>query len=559
MGANASIRTKLIVVFATMLMASIVTGFAIWWANGVAAQNVTWTVHTYKVMTAADRILQSMVDQESGLRGYLVTANEGNLEPLKNGERALKAALDDATDLTSDNAQQQDRLRRLGQAIDDWQTGVSHRAIDLMKSAATQEQARDIERAGLGKTSFDTIRSVLAEFKGAEESLLATRAAEMESSQAIIRYSVLASVAATIAIGLFAGYFLNRMIALPIRDGIGVMQKLQAGEYAVEIAGTARGDEIGAMGKALLNFRDSLRAAEEARRAQETAKAAEEALVRRRAELAERFVGRMEKLADGFAKSSTEVADAARNLSATAEETSRQAQAVAGAAEEASTNVQTVAAGAEELSASIREISKQVSQSAEVASAAAREAEASTQNVQALAHSAQQIGEVVELISNIAAQTNLLALNATIEAARAGEAGRGFAVVAAEVKELANQTAKATEEIGRKIGEIQTATGTTVDSISRIVRTIGSIQQSASAIAGAVEEQGAATEEIASNTQRAATGTTDVTGNIAGVGTAAEMTGTASTQLMGLSGKLSDQSRVLQQEVADFVEGLRAA
>ncbi|WP_343221311.1 methyl-accepting chemotaxis protein [Oharaeibacter diazotrophicus] len=194
-----------------------------------------------------------------------------------------------------------------------------------------------------------------------------------------------------------------------------------------------------------------------------------------------------------------------------------------------------------------------------MASAAAREAEASTQNVQALAHSAQQIGEVVELISNIAAQTNLLALNATIEAARAGEAGRGFAVVAAEVKELANQTAKATEEIGRKIGEIQTATGTTVDSISRIVRTIGSIQQSASAIAGAVEEQGAATEEIASNTQRAATGTTDVTGNIAGVGTAAEMTGTASTQLMGLSGKLSDQSRVLQQEVADFVEGLRAA
>ncbi|BBE74821.1 methyl-accepting chemotaxis protein [Oharaeibacter diazotrophicus] len=366
-------------------------------------------------------------------------------------------------------------------------------------------------------------------------------------------------VAMVIAILAVAMLLLRATVTRPLAGIIATMGTMQRGDYAVTVPGLGRKDEVGAIAGSLEAFRQSLAAAEEARVAQEAAKAAEEALVRRRAELAERFVGRMEKLADGFAKSSTEVADAARNLSATAEETSRQAQAVAGAAEEASTNVQTVAAGAEELSASIREISKQVSQSAEVASAAAREAEASTQNVQALAHSAQQIGEVVELISNIAAQTNLLALNATIEAARAGEAGRGFAVVAAEVKELANQTAKATEEIGRKIGEIQTATGTTVDSISRIVRTIGSIQQSASAIAGAVEEQGAATEEIASNTQRAATGTTDVTGNIAGVGTAAEMTGTASTQLMGLSGKLSDQSRVLQQEVADFVEGLRAA
>ncbi len=395
------------------------------------------------------------------------------------------------------------------------------------------------------------------------DELIAVRDARSDENSATAAAAIWMSVGGIVAmviamIGL-AVLFLRASVTRPLAALIDVMKVMQAGQFGVTVPSIGRKDEVGSIATSLEDFRQSLAASEEARKAQEVAKAAEEATIRRRAELGERFVARMEDLAGGFAKSSTEVADAARNLSATAEETARQAQAVAGAAEEASSNVQTVAAGTEELSASIREISKQVSQSAQVSEAAAKEAEASTKNVQALAHSAQEIGEVVELISNIAAQTNLLALNATIEAARAGEAGRGFAVVAAEVKELANQTAKATDEIGRKIGEIQAATGTTVESISRIVSTINSVRQSASAIAGAVEQQGAATEEIAANTQRAATGTADVTGNIAGVGTAAEMTGSASTQLMGLSGKLTDQSRMLQQEVGAFVQNLKAA
>ncbi len=360
------------------------------------------------------------------------------------------------------------------------------------------------------------------------DNLIARRDAASNDNSATASAAIWMSVggiaAMVVAMIALAVLFLRASVTQPLTSLLDTMKTLQGGQYAIVIPFMGRKDEVGSIASGLEAFRQSLAAADEARKAQEAAKAAEEATVRRRAEMAERFVARMEDLASGFTRSSTEVADAARNLSATAEETARQAQAVAGAAEEASSNVQTVAAGTEELSASIREISKQVSQSAEVSEAAAKEAEASTKNVQALAHSAQEIGEVVELISNIAAQTNLLALNATIEAARAGEAGRGFAVVAAEVKELANQTAKATEEIGRKIGEIQTATGTTVDSISRIVTTINTVRQSASAIAGAVEQQGAATEEIAANTQRAASGTADVTGNIAGVGTAAEMT-----------------------------------
>lgn len=374
-----------------------------------------------------------------------------------------------------------------------------------------------------------------------------------------IWFTTLGIILATLAIIALSVVVMRNSVTKPLTLLLQNMRSMQDGDYGIAIENRDRKEEIGRIANSLEEFRSSLKLAEDARHTAEVAKAAEAAELKRRADLTDHFANRMEQLSAAFTSSSAEVADAAKNLSATAEETARQAQSVAGAAEEATTNVQTVAAGTEELTASVGEISQQVTNSSKIAKEAAAEAAASSKNVQSLSVSAQQIGTVVELISNIAAQTNLLALNATIEAARAGEAGKGFAVVAAEVKQLADQTAKATSEIGNKIGEIQSATDVAVESISRIVKTIDTIQHASEAIAGAVEEQGAATGEIAQNTQRAAQGTAAVSHNISGVGTAAEMTGAAATQLMGLSEGMSGNATTLRLEVESFVKNLKAA
>jgi methyl-accepting chemotaxis protein len=337
------------------------------------------------------------------------------------------------------------------------------------------------------------------------------------------------------------------------------MKSLAEGDLGVDVPFRGMKTEIGAIADSVQVFKDALiekKRSDEAALAEAGAKAER---ARRLDELTAQFESKVGSLTQGLAAAATEMEATAQGMTGTAEDASRRTVAASAATEEASANVQTVAGAAEELSASIQEIAGQVSQASDIAGRAVSEAEATDATVQQLAEAAAKIGEVVQFISSIASQTNLLALNATIEAARAGEAGRGFAVVASEVKALAQQTAKATEDIAQQIGAIQASTDGAVGAIARINSTIREISEIASAIAAAVEEQRAATQEIARNVQEAATGTAEVSTNVSALESAASSTGAAASQVLGAAGELAQQSEVLSQEVGQFLSSVKAA
>jgi methyl-accepting chemotaxis protein len=281
--------------------------------------------------------------------------------------------------------------------------------------------------------------------------------------------------------------------------------------------------------------------------------------VRDLARVAQGFGTNMDRVAATLASAATDLLSDSGSMAAAAEETSRQSTAVAAASEQASASVQTVAAAAEELSASVAEIGRQVQRSTASTVQAVSDAQRTNEQIKNLSVAAQRIGDVVKLISDIAGQTNLLALNATIEAARAGDAGKGFAVVAAEVKNLANQTARATEEISAKITEMQAATAQSVQAVHAIGQTIGEISEVATSIASAVEQQGSATNEIARNVQQASVGTTEVSSNVAGISQAAGDTGQLATRVSGASQRISGEVTTLRTEVHKFLTSMKAA
>ncbi len=514
------------------------------------------------------------VDTEAGAATYAARV-KAQFSELR--RRELSLALDRASDVGEvrrlverEVPQFRDAVRRVREVAGPARREILDRLVPaaesyiagLQRSLAAAER-RDPDLSAVVMANRDAIRTVdrlTLELERAAQAASDRVRAEAEADAAAKELLVIAGVVASLLLAALMVWLIGaRGIARPVAESVARLRALAEGDTTTPIPGVGRKDEIGDLAAAMQTFRDKL-IAEREREARDRAEA--EAKAARAAKMAEataRFERETGGVVKAVASASTELEATASGLAAGAEETSRQATAVAAAAEQASANVQTVAAAAEELAASIREISRQVTESTRMAQEAVSEATRTNATVESLAAAAQKIGDVVRLINDIAGQTNLLALNATIEAARAGEAGKGFAVVASEVKNLASQTAKATDEIAAQIDAVQAEVGKVVEAIRAIGGTIEKISSVSASIAAAVEEQGAATAEIARNVQQAAQGTGVVSANIGSVQQVAQNAGADAAQVQKAAEELSRNAEELRRQVEAFLAEVKAA
>ncbi|MGY3454241.1 methyl-accepting chemotaxis protein [Bradyrhizobium sp. USDA 4353] len=440
------------------------------------------------------------------------------------------------------------------------------------KYTTEADKVLEVSRKSIGKLpdDVDALFKLPGAAAAAQEEILTKaidyndKGAEIATRDAADGYNttfwvVTSIILGAVAAGIAVGYYLVHDVSSGIASIIRPMQALGQGDLSAEVPHRGEPTEMGAMADTLQVFKEALIAKRDADAA--AARDAEAKIERGRRvdNITRQFENTIGEIVQTVSSASTELEHSAGALSSTATRSQEISTQVAAASEEASTNVQSVASATEELSSSITEISRQVQESARMAQEAVSQARQTNDRVGELSKAAARIGDVVELINSIAGQTNLLALNATIEAARAGEAGRGFAVVASEVKALAEQTAKATGEIGQQIGSIQAATQESVGAIRDISGTIERLSEISSAIAAAVEEQGAATQEIARNVQQASHGTQQVSANVVDVQRGASETGQASAHVLDAAKSLASDSDRLKREVASFLQSVRAA
>ncbi|HZD26812.1 MAG TPA: HAMP domain-containing methyl-accepting chemotaxis protein [Alphaproteobacteria bacterium] len=559
MALNIKMRLAALGAAAVVGMATI-AGIA-YWSN----TSITRVVDSVELRQAQLRTLTEMrratLDIMLNAMDSIVDRDEGRIEPER--MQAMSKGLDYLSAEAPKLAELADtpEERELAAAAPDLVAALSKGIRADLKGAieghaddAAFDQLDDVLDAG-GATLVDNLTHLSA---SVERELHAAVAAQ-QHYLALSTRVLLGALALGLAIVIPFVLLLALSITRPVSRLTAVMTALAGGDHAQTIPAVERRDEIGEMARAVEVFRrnaqevmrlESEKAEGERRASEERAKA--------RHELADNFEASVMDLVRQVTEASNRMQQTAQEMSGIADGSVRQATDAAGATQQASSNVQTVAAAAEEMAASAREIARRVAESSEIAREAVAEANDANTRVQGLVEASQRIGEVIDLINDIASQTNLLALNATIEAARAGEAGKGFAVVASEVKNLASQTAKATEDIAGQIESIRTATGSSVEVIERIGQTIGRLDEIATSISAAVEQQSSATGEISRNAQEAAQGTETASRSVDEMRQGASRTGQSAEEILGASRTLSEQSERLRGEVDGFLGRIRA-
>jgi methyl-accepting chemotaxis protein len=520
---NWTIKKKLFSAFGLALVIMLAIGAVSYRSTGKLVQTAGWVSHTYAVLEQLTMIQSGLKDAETGQRGYLITGEERYLEPYNNSRKKVDGAIASLRKLTSDNPVQQARLDKIEPLIEAKYTELKE-TIELRRDKGFEESRR-VVITDRGKKVMDDIREVLGEMDGAERGLLEVRDKDAKETASFTNLVIGgATLGALVSLSLVA-FLVAGSITKTIGRVVESMTELAAGggdlTKRIQITST---DEVGELATKFNTFMDKLH----------------------------ELIAKIATVAMNVASASEELSSTSQQITANSEETSALAKVVSDSTAKVSQNLQTVATGAEEMGASIKEIAKNATEAAKVATSAVKVAETTTTTVSKLGDSSNEIGQVIKVITSIAQQTNLLALNATIEAARAGEAGKGFAVVANEVKELAKETAKATEDISRKIEAIQTDTKAAVDAIGTISGVIHQINDISSTIATAVEEQNATTNEMSRNVSEAAQGSGEITSNIAGVAQAAESTSHGAADTQKAAQQLVETSAELRRLVEQF-------
>ena len=542
----------------------------------------------YRTVVDAGNVLASAINMETGMRGYLLAGQEAFLEPYLAGRKVFDRQMQELKAELPDQPEQLARLDNASNILSEWDSRVVQPMIQLRRkigAAATMDDMADLVGQEKGREYMDQFRLVMAEFISDEQRVIAELQAENLAIQQRTYWMVGGCTVLALVLGLGLAVLVGNGISRPLVRMTGEMEKLADGDTGIAVTGTERRDEIGAMAATLQVFRDNAVENERLMAEQKRQQKASEDRDRKDAErqmadekaraiqaetaeqdkretmlrLANRFEETIGSVVNAVTKSAGELQTAAETMSVTVSETNSEAEQAGVATDSTLANVRSVSGAASDLNSSISDIAEQVTLSTDIASRAVQEAQKTGQVVGGLSTMVGQIGNVLEMISEIAGQTNLLALNATIEASRAGDAGKGFAVVASEVKNLAGQTAKATEEITSHITAVQEATGDTVNAMTEIGNTISDVNGGIAAIAAAVEEQEVATASISDNVDAAARESEGVANSIGTVRQAATSSGAAAQQVLSAAGALDEQAERLHAEVEQFLADVRAA